>query len=60
MKTKALSPNLRRKQDAYWRPANDLNVRQIYSYGNPLQKKPLALAHINPHLFDHFGHDSGV
>ena len=47
-KSKALSPELLRKLDAYWRAANYLSVGQIYLYDNPLLKKPLTVAHIQP------------
>ncbi len=44
MKTKALSPELLHRMDAYWRAANYVSVGQIYLYDNPLLKRPLALA----------------
>ena len=34
----ALTPELLRKMDAYWRAANYLSVGQIYLYDNPLLK----------------------
>ena len=40
-KARALSPELLRKMDAYWRAANYLSVGQIYLYDNPLLKEPL-------------------
>lgn len=54
-KTQAFSPDLLHQMDAYWRAANYLSVGQIYLYGNPLLKKPLALAHIKPRLLGHWG-----
>jgi xylulose-5-phosphate/fructose-6-phosphate phosphoketolase len=41
MKTRALSPELLHKIDAYWRAANYLSVAQIYLYDNPLLKRVL-------------------
>jgi len=35
MTTEALSPELLRKMDAYWRATNYLSVGQIYLYDNP-------------------------
>src|SRR5881397_1867301 len=55
MKTKALSPELLRKLDAWWRAANYLSVGQIYLYDNPLLKQPLKLAHVKPRLLGHWG-----
>ena len=36
----ALSPDLLRRMNAYWRAANYLSVGQIYLYDNPLLKEP--------------------
>ena len=60
MKTKALSPELLAKMDAYWRAANYLSAGQIYLYDNPLLKKPLTLAHIKPRLLGHWGTTPGL
>jgi len=58
--TKALSPELLRKMDAYWRAANYLSVGQIYLYDNPLLKKPLRREHIKPRLLGHWGTTPGL
>ncbi len=60
MKTKALTTELLRKIDAYWRAANYLSVGQIYLYDNPLLKKPLTLEHIKPRLLGHWGTTPGL
>ena len=57
---KALSADLLRKIDAYWRAANYLSVGQIYLYDNPLLRKPLELAHIKPRLLGHWGTTPGL
>ena len=36
----ALTPELLRKMNAYWRAANYVSVGQIYLYDNPLLKEP--------------------
>ena len=59
MKTKALSPELLHKMDAYWRAANYLSVGQIYLYDNPLLKRPLTLADIKHMLLGHWGTTPG-
>ena len=59
MKTNALSPELLRKIDAYWRAANYLSVGQIYLYDNPLLKRPLALADVKRMLLGHWGTTPG-
>jgi len=59
MTTKAPSPELLRKIDAYWRAANYLSVGQIYLYDNPLLKKPLELAHVKPLVVGHWGTTPG-
>ncbi len=51
----AISPELLKKIDAYWRAANYLSVGQIYLYNNPLLKVPLTADHIKPRLLGHFG-----
>jgi xylulose-5-phosphate/fructose-6-phosphate phosphoketolase len=55
----ALSPELLRKMDAYWRAANYLSVGQIYLYDNPLLKRPLTLADIKRMLLGHWGTTPG-
>ena len=59
MKT-ALSAELLRKMDAYWRAANYLSVGQIYLYDNPLLKKRLKLQHVKPRLLGHWGTTPGL
>jgi xylulose-5-phosphate/fructose-6-phosphate phosphoketolase len=59
MKTRALSPDLLQRMDAYWRAANFLAVGQIYLYDNPLLKLPLSLEHIKPMLLGHWGTTPG-
>ncbi len=56
----ALSPDLLRKLDAYWRAANYLSVGQIYLYDNPLLKVPLKLEHVKPRLLGHWGTTPGL
>ncbi len=56
----ALSPELLRKMDAYWRAANYLSVGQIYLLDNPLLKEPLQLQHIKPRLLGHWGTTPGL
>ncbi len=55
----ALSPDLARKMDAYWRAANYLSVGQIYLFDNPLLHEPLELKHIKPRLLGHWGTTPG-
>jgi len=55
----ALSPDLLRKVDAYWRAANYLSVGQIYLYDNPLLKRPLALSDVKKMLLGHWGTTPG-
>ena len=57
---KALSSDLLRKMDAYWRAANYLSVGQIYLYDNPLLKAPLTLDHVKPRLLGHWGTTPGL
>ena len=57
---KALSPDLLRNMNAYWRAANYLSVGQIYLYDNPLLKKPLKLEHVKPRLLGHWGTTPGL
>jgi xylulose-5-phosphate/fructose-6-phosphate phosphoketolase len=58
--SRVLSPELRRKIDAYWRAANYLSVGQIYLYDNPLLKQPLTLDHIKPRILGHWGTTPGL
>jgi xylulose-5-phosphate/fructose-6-phosphate phosphoketolase len=60
MTSHALTPELLRKMDAWWRAANYLSVGQIYLYGNPLLKEPLTLDHIKPRLLGHWGTTPGL
>jgi len=59
VKTKALSPDLLHKMDAYWRAANYLSVGQIYLYDNPLLRTPLELSHVKPLVVGHWGTTPG-
>jgi xylulose-5-phosphate/fructose-6-phosphate phosphoketolase len=59
MSENALSPDLLRKMDAYWRAANYLSVGQIYLHDNPLLKEPLTLAHVKHMLLGHWGTTPG-
>src|ERR687896_447593 len=58
--SEALSKEELKVMDAYWRAANYLSVGQIYLYGNPLLKKPLAKEHIKPRLLGHWGTTPGL
>ncbi|MGZ9189405.1 MAG: phosphoketolase family protein, partial [Nitrospira sp.] len=53
--SQALTPELLRKMDAYWRGANNLSVGQIYLYDNPLLRRPLTLADVKHMLLGHWG-----
>jgi xylulose-5-phosphate/fructose-6-phosphate phosphoketolase len=55
----AVTPDLLRKMDAYWRAANYLSVGQIYLYDNPLLKQPLELKHVKARLLGHWGTTPG-
>jgi xylulose-5-phosphate/fructose-6-phosphate phosphoketolase len=57
--TSPLDPEELRKIDAYWRAANYLAVGQIYLYGNPLLKRPLALGDVKHMLLGHWGTTPG-
>src|SRR2546430_8801695 len=59
-KVKALSSELLKRMDAYWRAANYLSVGQIYLYDNPLLKEPLKREHIKPRLLGHWGTTPGL
>src|SRR6202045_4905408 len=58
-RAKALTPELLRLMDAYWRAANYLSVGQMYLYDNPLLKRPLALADVKRMLLGHWGTTPG-
>ena len=60
VKETALSPDLLKKMDAYWRAANYLSVGQIYLLDNPLLKEPLKGEHVKPRLLDHEGVTPGL
>ena len=55
----ALSEDLLRKIDAYWRAANYLSVGQIYLRDNPLLRRPLELGDIKKMLLGHWGTTPG-
>ena len=59
MSEPALSPELLRRMDAYWRAANYISVGQIYLADNPLLKHPLALEHVKRLLLGHWGTTPG-
>ncbi len=59
MTTNALTPDLLRRLDAYWRAANYLSVAQIYLYDNPLLRRPLALTDVKHMLLGHWGTTPG-
>jgi len=56
----AISEDMLRAMDRYWRAANYLSVGQIYLLDNPLLKKPLKLDHIKPRLLGHWGTTPGL
>ena len=56
----ALTPELLRKMNAWWRAANYLSVGQIYLQDNPLLEVPLALAHVKRRLLGHWGTTPGL
>jgi xylulose-5-phosphate/fructose-6-phosphate phosphoketolase len=60
MSSQPLSPDLLIKMDAWWRAANYLSIGQIYLYGNPLLKEPLAREQIKPRLLGHWGTTPGL
>jgi xylulose-5-phosphate/fructose-6-phosphate phosphoketolase len=59
METKALTPEMLRKMDAYWRAANYLSVGQLYLHENPLLREPLKLSHVKSMLLGHWGTTPG-
>src|SRR4051794_37608638 len=56
----ALSSELLKRIDAYWRAANYLSVGQIYLWSNPLLTEPLTLEDIKPRLLGHWGTTPGL
>ncbi len=56
----ALTPDLLRRMDAWWRAANYLSVGQIYLMANPLLREPLRKDHIKPRLLGHWGTTPGL
>jgi xylulose-5-phosphate/fructose-6-phosphate phosphoketolase len=56
----ALTPELLRKMDAYWRASNYLSVGQIYLQDNPLLEVPLTIDHVKPRLLGHWGTTPGL
>jgi xylulose-5-phosphate/fructose-6-phosphate phosphoketolase len=59
MRAPALSPELLRRMDAWWRAANYLCVGQMYLLDNPLLRRPLSPADIKPMLLGHWGTSPG-
>src|SRR5665213_1708973 len=55
----AISSELLKKMDAYWRAANYLSVGQLYLRDNPLLKEPLKLGHVKNMLLGHWGTTPG-
>ncbi len=56
----ALSPEMMRLMQAWWRAANYLSVGQIYLLDNPLLREPLKLEHVKPRLLGHWGTTPGL
>jgi xylulose-5-phosphate/fructose-6-phosphate phosphoketolase len=59
MTANALSPDMLKKIDAYWRAANYLAVGQIYLFDNPLLKRRLVPGDIKKMLLGHWGTTPG-
>jgi xylulose-5-phosphate/fructose-6-phosphate phosphoketolase len=57
--TKALTPDLLHRMDAYWRAANYLSVGQMYLHDNPLLREPLKPSQIKSILLGHWGTTPG-
>jgi len=57
--TKALTPELLHRMDAYWRAANYLSVGQMYLHDNPLLREPLKPSQIKSILLGHWGTTPG-
>ncbi len=58
--SQALTEDLLKKMDAYWRAANYLSVGQIYLLDNPLLRTSLKAEHIKPRLLGHWGTTPGL
>src|SRR5579863_8094893 len=58
--THPLSPEERRKIDAYWRACNYLAVGMIYLRDNPLLRERLKPDHIKNRLLGHWGSSPGL
>src|ERR1700691_4931832 len=59
MTTPALTPDMLRKINAYWRAATYVSVGQIYLYDNPLLKRPLEISDVKPLVVSHWGTTPG-
>ncbi len=59
MNSNAVSSDLLKKMDAYWRASNYLSVGQIYLRDNPLLRRPLELGDIKQMLLGHWGTTPG-
>ncbi len=59
LQDEALSQDLLRRMDAYWRAANYLSVGQIFLYDNPMLKRPLEASDIKRMLLGHWGTTPG-
>src|SRR5580658_2856463 len=59
MQEPAVSSELLKQIDAYWRAANYLAVGQIYLYDNPLLRTPLQRSDIKRMLLGHWGTTPG-
>jgi xylulose-5-phosphate/fructose-6-phosphate phosphoketolase len=59
MTTDALSPELLRKINAYWRAANYISVGEIYLYKNPLLRRALQMSDVKPLVVSHWGTTPG-
>ena len=59
MSKPAVSDELLKKMDAYWRAANYLSVGQIYLRDNPLLRRPLEMSDIKKMLLGHWGTTPG-
>ena len=59
MNAPTLTPDERRRIDAYWRAANYLSVGQIYLYDNPLLRRPLEMKDVKRMLLGHWGTTPG-
>jgi xylulose-5-phosphate/fructose-6-phosphate phosphoketolase len=59
MTKKALTADMLRKVDAWWRAANYLSVGQIFLFDNPLLKRPLVPTDVKRMLLGHWGTTPG-